>query len=370
MDPVSLIATFGRHPRGIIHVGAHRGQEFGLYRDSGAETVVYVEPIPHLFADLRARVGDTPGHVPVQALCLDRGGKTVRLNVSSNDGASSSVLGIGQHAEIYPDITYVDHIEVVSTTVDTLIGERFADRPIDLMVIDTQGADLLVLSGARQLLRTLDFVYVEVAEEPLYENGATLEMIRQFLAGFGFRMRWLQIGPQGWGDAFFMRVAPADAPDERPLRNVALHKPAAQSSYSRWSRTNDPQGAVNGIKTGSFGFHTDFEVAPWWQVDLLAPTVLEEIVVHNRIDAPDSVDRVRTLCALVSPDGIHWQTLYRHDGSRIGGIDGTPLRVPCPGVLARFVRLQLQEQEALHLDEVEVLARVSEDAQRLPFEKG
>ena len=139
---------------------------------------------------------------------------------------------------------------------------------------------------------------------------------------------------------------------ESAAANIAKGRPASQSSRSSWSNANDPQGAVDGIKNGSFGFHTDNEVNPWWQVDLGSVFMLGEIRVFNRIDF--NPERLRTLQVLVSTDGSGWKTVYRHNGAPIGGTDGNPLRVVLQGEPARFVRLQLAEKTWLHLDEVEV----------------
>ena len=57
-------------------------------------------------------------------------------------------------------------------------------------------------------------------------------------------------------------------------KNLALGRPATQSSVSRWSKFPTPEadaaGAVNGTIDGQPGFHTANEPCPWWQVDLQA----------------------------------------------------------------------------------------------------
>src|SRR5207245_6632605 len=82
--------------------------------------------------------------------------------------------------------------------------------------------------------------------------------------------------------------------------NIALNKPAQQSSTSPWSKPNDSQGAVDGIKDGSFGFHTNSEKDPWWQVDLQSVSTLNEVRVFNRMDL---ADRAETIQILLSTDG-------------------------------------------------------------------
>lgn len=136
--------------------------------------------------------------------------------------------------------------------------------------------------------------------------------------------------------------------------NLALNKPARQSSTSAWSTANDAQGAVNGVKNGSFGFHTDIENQPWWQVDLQQVYPLGEIHVYNRME---EAARAASLLILLSNDGSTWQQVYSQGGTVFGGVtDGKPLKVNLSGRQARFVRLQLAARQYFHLDEVEVYA--------------
>jgi hypothetical protein len=152
--------------------------------------------------------------------------------------------------------------------------------------------------------------------------------------------------PQAQPPATQTRTTPPAASD-----NLALNKPAQQSSTSSWSHSNDAQGAVDGVKNGYFGFHTNSEPNPWWQVDLQSVSALAEVRIFNRLDLPG---RAGTIQVLLSNDGVTWQKAYTHNGRTFGGNDGKPLVVGLNGAQARFVRLQLGETTYLHLDEVEV----------------
>jgi hypothetical protein len=134
--------------------------------------------------------------------------------------------------------------------------------------------------------------------------------------------------------------------------NIALKKPAQQSSTSGWSRPNDAQGGDDGVKNGSFGFHTNLELNPWWQVDLQQVTPIGEVRVFNRLDYNPQASR--TLKILLSSDGTNWQVVYTNPGTVFGGVDGNPLRVMLDGLQGRYIRLQLNDTNYLHLDEVEV----------------
>ena len=136
--------------------------------------------------------------------------------------------------------------------------------------------------------------------------------------------------------------------------NLALNKPTAQSSvYHPEEYGYDPYGACNGKKTGEFGFHTIKEDQPWWQIDLQGVYQLSEIKIYNRINT--CKERACTLNVLLSQDALNWELCYSNEQENIfGGIDGKPLIVNLLHKLARFVRLQLRENESLHLDEVEI----------------
>jgi hypothetical protein len=155
----------------------------------------------------------------------------------------------------------------------------------------------------------------------------------------------------GSGQSQGQLPAPTRIPPPAASDNLALNKPAQQSSTSSWSHQNDPQGAVDGVKNGGFGFHTNGEPNPWWQVDLQSIRTLREVRIFNRLDLPG---RAGTIQVLLSNDGVTWQKVYTHDGRPFGGSDGKPLAVALNGAQARFVRLQLGESNYLHLDEVEV----------------
>lgn len=119
----------------------------------------------------------------------------------------------------------------------------------------------------------------------------------------------------------------------------------------------DAAGGCDGVKNGTYGFHTNIEQNPWWQVDLGELRPLERIVIYNRCDG-NVEDRAGRLQVLLSPDGKSWSELYQHDGTKFfGQTDGKPLVVRAAGAKARWVRVQLPDRQYLHLDEVEVYCR-------------
>lgn len=148
-----------------------------------------------------------------------------------------------------------------------------------------------------------------------------------------------------------------------PFENVALNKPTFQSSIFEPDSVEPPGshvsgGGNNGMRNGTYGFHTKHEPQPWWVVDLLTPHRVSEIHIYNRPGGPDIAARANELDVLVSADGSNWTPLLSRTETAPFGLDGTPLVVHAsPALPYRFVLLRLRGTNWLHLQEVEVYGR-------------
>ena len=126
-----------------------------------------------------------------------------------------------------------------------------------------------------------------------------------------------------------------------------------QPTADRPTPQADAAGGCDGIKDGTWGFHTDDTKSPWWQVDLGSSHAIERVLVWNRCGGVEA--RASHLQILVSNNGTDWQQVFANDGSVFGGVaDGKPLEARLSGVAGRWVRVQLPGNAYLHLDEVEV----------------
>jgi hypothetical protein len=139
---------------------------------------------------------------------------------------------------------------------------------------------------------------------------------------------------------------------------LSRNKPTMQSSVSEFSRADTPEtdsaGAVNGMLTGSYQFHTLNEHQPWWQVDLGAIFEITGIRLFNRLDEAGS--RSARFAILGSQDGEVWSELMRRENvETFGGLNGHPFEwTPPKSLTSRWIRVQLLGKEFLHLDQVEV----------------
>lgn len=178
---------FLRSVRGVVHVGANVGQERELYRRHDLD-VLWIEPIPEVFATLAANLAEFPRQRAIQALITDRDGESYRFNVANNDGESSSILALKEHRDVWPKVDFTKAITLQSSTLATVLAREHGDATrYDALVMDTQGSELLVLKGAEPVLAQFRFIKTEVPDFEAYEGCARLEDIERFLAARGYK---------------------------------------------------------------------------------------------------------------------------------------------------------------------------------------
>lgn len=208
LDLSVLCWDAGIKPRGIIHVGAHEGQELDAYRRMGLESILFVEANPVLYEKLAHRLAGEPGVRVVHRAITDQDGP-VTLRVASFD-QSSSVLPLAEHQTVYPGIVEVGQVTVRGSTLDTLAAELGLDPAAhNLLHLDIQGAEGLALKGAARLLSSIEGVRVELNFAELYAGCAQIEEIDDRLAAAGLQRRATLSGYHAsWGDGFYARPHP------------------------------------------------------------------------------------------------------------------------------------------------------------------
>ena len=142
-------------------------------------------------------------------------------------------------------------------------------------------------------------------------------------------------------------------------RNLALGKPADQSSMSQWSHggatAQDAAGAVDGIITGKFQFHTAEEMDPWWSVDLGETVLVAKIKIFNRSESESLAARLLPFSVMLSQDGETWSTGHtRAPAPPRGAQTGSLSRSNCPRWYQGRILGAENGYGFLHLDQVEV----------------
>ena len=138
-------------------------------------------------------------------------------------------------------------------------------------------------------------------------------------------------------------------PSVDPLENIALGKRVSQSSTAFGG---DASRAVDGKTDGDFGHqsvtHTNFQSKPWWQVDLDSEETIRQINIYNRTDtASNRLSNFHVILLDSFGNEI--------DRKRISSLSDTFAQIAIDYKKARYVRIELEGNNALSLAEVQVL---------------
>lgn len=205
LDLENLNKKYNLKIKGVLHIGAHYGQEFSVYEKMNLTDVIFFEPLPQTFMVLQENIGNKAKLVN-KALGNDN--KKVIMNVeSANKGMSSSILKPNIHLLQYPHIKFETTVEVDMVKLDDyILSENLQSSSHNFINIDVQGYELEVFKGAKDTLNRIDYIMTEVNREFVYENNARIEEIDSFLSSYGFERVETTWDGITWGDAFYIKT--------------------------------------------------------------------------------------------------------------------------------------------------------------------
>ena len=183
----SLKEKYNLNLKNILHVGAHEAQELDDYIKCGAEKIHWVEANIDLAAKLANRL-DKSIHKVSNAVVSNEDNKEVIFKIANNT-QSSSILDLGEHSNLFPDIYYVSEEKRLTKTLNSiLIEDKFLDN-INFLNIDIQGAELLALQGLSDHLDSIESIYIEINDSEVYKNCSQTNEIDKFLNKFNFERK-------------------------------------------------------------------------------------------------------------------------------------------------------------------------------------
>ena len=203
----NILQKYGIVPRGTIHVGMHKAEEYEIYKAAGVKHIIFIEANPYLVKEAMSK------NMDAFILCAAVSDKRERVKFNiTNNGESSSILELGDHATIYPGIVNVDSIEMDALTLEDVLLSGiyyghlipYDSRDYNIFNLDIQGAELKAMMGYNGWDLT-DAVFTEVNYREMYKGCALIGEIEEFLAEKGFlKVEEVDTGA-GWGDALFVK---------------------------------------------------------------------------------------------------------------------------------------------------------------------
>ncbi len=174
----------------VLDVGANEGHYARFLREVGFRgRILSFEPGAAAYERLqRSAKGDALWTVASRAALGNREGE-VRLNVSSNDGLSSSVLPmLESHRRAAPSAIYVESEVVPVTRLDRATGGLLSGTERIFLKVDVQGFEMEVLEGATGLLPRIVGAQLELSLVPLYQGQALFHALMDFMVRQGFEI--------------------------------------------------------------------------------------------------------------------------------------------------------------------------------------
>jgi len=198
-----LFPKYRIKPKGVLHVGANKGEEFAVYMELGIKKQIWIEANPEIYIHLRETLRGNSDALAFNYAIGDVDSVPTVLHVANNGGQSSSLLQLGTHKQQHPDVHYVKDIPVTMRRIDCLIPEMVIEN-YDFLNMDIQGYEIFALRGMGDYLKYFKWLYLEINNGQVYEGNGEVGEVDEYVRQFGFRrVETKMIG--NWGDALYVR---------------------------------------------------------------------------------------------------------------------------------------------------------------------
>lgn len=184
---------------GIIHIGAHYGEEQHEYATRVGKNVVWFEADAKCAGHMLENLQHT-GQIGVHALLTDEDDKEYTWYEQSFD-PSSSILEPGLINEIQHNHYVAATRPIFSKTFKTIWPQIVAENNLNsgsfnFLVLDTQGSELMVLNGIGDYINQFDAIVSEYSNIEYYKNVPKLKDIDLYLQNYNFERTY----PDGVGE--------------------------------------------------------------------------------------------------------------------------------------------------------------------------
>jgi len=197
----------------IFDVGSYIGDTVQEYHNLFPKSRIYsFEPLEETYNTLSEKFKDN-NHIKTYNLAIAKNSGSKKFYVNKAN-YTNSLLEVADTSKIYIDTNLTDNLRYVN--VETISLDDFCKREniekINILKMDIQGAELMALHGATNLLktRTIDIIYLEVEFVKLYDDQAYFNDIHEYLTGYGYilfglyDLRYGKNNVFAWCDALYI----------------------------------------------------------------------------------------------------------------------------------------------------------------------
>lgn len=213
-DSFRLVAQHLKRPDPVIIEAGVCGAEDTLqFHQWWPEALIYgFEPHPITFGYASENVANSKQNgIKLYPYALGQVNRKREFNISARVPAASSLYTDNLKNVIFPDDTpdeaktYEDTvIRVQGKTLDSWAKEEHVTRA-DFFWLDAEGAELEILRGGQELLKTTKVVRIEMSHQEFRVNGVLFDDIYRFLIEQQFELATLWGNPKWQSNGIFVR---------------------------------------------------------------------------------------------------------------------------------------------------------------------
>jgi FkbM family methyltransferase len=200
LDLIYLSEKHKMDIKGVIHIGAHFGEENSTYDELKIKNRIFFEPLKTNFKVLQENIGEK--YILVNKALGNENKNTQMFVETANGGQSSSILEPELHLHQYPHIKFESTEEVEMVRLDDFLTNK---NDYNFINIDVQGFELEVFKGSEKTLSNVDYIMTEINRAEVYKNCAKIEELVDFLKPFGFVLIEETWDGVTWGDGLFIK---------------------------------------------------------------------------------------------------------------------------------------------------------------------
>lgn len=186
----------------IFEIGSCEGEDSIRLKKAYPNSTIYTfEPLPKNVKKIKSnfkRYGISTQHVyplalsdkdGVSSFFVSSGHPPGKPNTTAWDygNKSSSLLPPKKHKNIHEWVKFNQQIDVPTMRLDTFCAKHGIEK-IDFIYLDVQGAELMVLQGAGEMIKKVGAIWMEVEAVELYAKQPLKKDVEEFMKRHGFKL--------------------------------------------------------------------------------------------------------------------------------------------------------------------------------------
>ena len=173
----------------IFDVGAHHGLTAREFRAFFPASCIHCfEPFPESF-EILARTTSSDSFIINHNFGISNENKKLAFH-SNESSATNSILSTDSRGSMTWGKGLLETKEIVQADFRSLdsFAQEYSIPHINILKLDVQGAEHLVLEGARSLCeqKMIDLIYMEIIIQPTYKRQRRLDEVLAYLNDIGF----------------------------------------------------------------------------------------------------------------------------------------------------------------------------------------